>query len=70
MTRFNDWLKLNHQFEDEGKPVKIGKYDAMLYYDKEKRHYRVEVKDMGNVGRSQLSAELAIQDAKTTLGVK
>jgi hypothetical protein len=25
---------------------------------------------MGNVGRSQLSAELAIQDAKTTLGVK
>ena len=42
----------------------------MLYWDEEKRHYRVEVKDMGNVGRSQLSAELAIQDAKTTLGVK
>lgn len=70
MTKFNDWLKLNHQFKDIGKAIKIGTYDAMLYWDEEKRHYRVEVKDMGNVGRSQLSAELAIQDAKTTLGVK
>lgn len=65
--KFNDWLKLNHQWKDEGKAIKIGTYDAMLYWDKEKRHYRVEVKDMGNVGRSQLSAELAIQDAKASL---
>lgn len=70
MSRFNDWLKLNHQFKDEGKAIKIGTTAAMLYWDKEKRHYRVEVEGMGNVGRSQLSAELAIEDAKTTLGVK
>lgn len=65
--KFNNWLKLNHQFKDVGKAIKIGNYNAMLYYDEEKRHYRVEVKDMGNVGRSQLSAELAIQDAKASL---
>ena len=68
--RFNNWFKLNHQFYDEGKAVKIGKYNAMLYFDKEKRHYRVEMKGIGNVGRSQLSAELAIEDAKASLGVK
>jgi len=68
--KFNNWLKLNHQFIDKGKAIKIGNYDAMLYWDEEKRHYRVEIEDMGNVGRSQISAELAIEDAKTTLGVK
>lgn len=70
MSKFNNWLKLNHQFIDKGKAVKIGTTNAMLYWDEEKRHYRVEVEGMGNVGRSQISAELAIEDAKTTLGVK
>jgi len=69
MTTFNNWLKLNHQFKDIRKPMKIGKYDVTLCYDEEKRHYRVEMEKIGNVGRSQLSAELAIEDAKTSLGV-
>ena len=69
--KFNNWMKLNHQFKDIGKKIKIGEHDCILYWDAEKRHYRVEVEGIGNVGRSQLSAEEAIIDAKATLlGVK
>jgi hypothetical protein len=71
--KFNDWLKGNHQFKDVGKPVKIGKHNATLYYDVydgETRHWRVEIEDIGNVGRSHVSAEEAIIDAKATLGEK
>lgn len=65
--KFNNWLKLNHQWKDKGKPIKIGKYNCMLYWDEEKRHYRVELEGHGNVGRSKESAEDAITDAKGTL---
>lgn len=65
--KFNQWLKLDHQWKDEGKSIKIGKHSCMLYWDKEKRHYRVELEGHGNVGRSQLSAKEAIKDAEGTL---
>ena len=68
--RFNEWFKLNHQWTDEGKKVMIGKQSCMLYSDKEKRHWRVELEGHGNIGRSQLSAQEAITDAKTSLGIK
>lgn len=65
--RFHDWFKLNHQWKDIGKPIKIGKYACTLYWDEEKRHYRVELEGFGNVGRSKESPEDAIIDAKGTL---
>lgn len=65
--RFHDWFKLNHQWKDIGKPIKIGKYTCTLYWDEEKRHFRVELEGFGNVGRSKESPEDAIRDAKGTL---
>lgn len=67
--RFNQWFKLNHQWIDLGRKIIIGEYDCMLYWDAEKRHWRVELEGHGNIGRSQLSADKAIIDAKTTMGV-
>jgi hypothetical protein len=67
--RFNQWFKLNQQWVDIGRKVMIGKHECMLYWDAEKRHWRVEIENHGNIGRSQLSADDAIIDAKTTLGV-
>ena len=68
--RFDKWFKLNHQWTDEGKKVMIGKQSCMLYSDKEKRHWRVELEGHGNIGRSQLSAQKAITDAEASLGIK
>ena len=67
--KFNQWFKLNHQWVDIGKKVKIGKYNCTLYWDAEKRHWRVELEDHGNIGRSNLGADQAIKDAMTTLGI-
>ena len=65
--RFNQWFKLNHQWVDIGRKIKIGEHACMLYWDAEKRHWRVELSGHGNVGRSQLSASDAIIDAQASL---
>lgn len=67
--RFNQWFKLNHQWVDIGRKIMIGEYSCMLYWDAEERHWRVELEGHGNIGRSQLGADKAIIDAKTTMGI-